>query len=645
MEQKPEVGSTKTGIRLADLMRMMQLREIERQLQPTIFAEPEQDETEEEEEMKEAMEETDEEEMKEEVVEIVKNEKEPIKKEKGMEENRKGVAEEEVKEGSVRNVKNEKETIEKEEEVMEGLREEEVRAETVRRMGGSGKEGQIPIKREEKMEKNIDELEEGEMREEWMPIEEETINAEARSTDSEIPEILGDVNIPGTGAVPTTRALARRRQRQNRKKRIADLKQVNRSNELEEEMREGKDKVMMEEMGIQYQEDMSKSEEMLRAGRSSDEPENLVGKGESMPATEPIPNSRQRRIRKRTFERRQNRAMKKTEWKEKNRHIHVRNLNKDRARKALEGCVTTVAHFNHRAYGSAGSSATQTRRGISSLDSLLEMGYQYIPADDKAFAVIDGDDRLILVRVKRPSGNTSLAENLDDYMKMIQPLARRAYLNRGPFSQTRIGVHHDTKNKTPHMFPVRSRILAKRLKTLLESPAALGLTKHIWSKFLDQKTEEIREKVPHDDAAYWLESTWTSCTLNVGPRTVIQPYIADEHLACGICALYVTGQFDSTKGGHVVFDDIQLIMEACPGDLFLYPSGLLTRSSTPVGPEEVRRSIMFWTCADTVRHFDMSHTNTENESETKYTDAYKHAEAMFQAALKRFHTLDELKAW
>ncbi|KAG8802955.1 hypothetical protein FRC17_006298 [Serendipita sp. 399] len=583
MEQKPEVGSTKTGIRLADLMRMMQLREIERQLQPTVFVEPQQDETEEEEEMEEAMEETNEEEMKEEVVEIVKNEKEPIKKEERMEGNMKGVEEEEVKEGSLRNEGNEKETIKKEEEVMEGLREEEVRAETVWRMGGSGKEGQIPIKREEGMNKNMNELEEGETREERMPIEEETINAEARSMESKIPEKEGDVNIPGTGAVPTTRTLARRRQRQNRKKRIAELKQVNRSNELEEEMKEGKEKVMMEEMGIQNQEEMSKAEETLKAERSLDEPENLVGRGESMPATEPVPVLRQRKIRKRTFERRQNRAM----WKEKNRHIHVRNLNKDRARKALEGCVTTVAHFNHRAYAGARDSATQTRRGISSLDSLLEMGYQYIPADDKAFAVIDGEDRLILVRVKRPSGNNSLAETLDDYMKTIQPLARRAYLNRGPFSQIRIGVHYDSKNKTPHMFPVRSRTLAKRLKTLLASLAALGLTKHIWSKFLDQKTEEVKEKVPHDDAAYWPESTWTSCTLNFGPRTVIQPYIADEHLACGICAL------------------------------------------TPVGPEEVRRSIMFWTCADTVRHFDMSHTNTENESETKYTEAYKHAEATF----------------
>ncbi len=98
---------------------------------------------------------------------------------------------------------------------------------------------------------------------------------------------------------------------------------------------------------------------------------------------------------------------------------------------------------------------------------------------------------------------------------------------------------------------------------------------------------------------------FAATTFNLGPQTATIPHRDNGNLAFGLCAVYVCGGHQAENGGLLVFHDLKKAFRTRAGDLFIFPSALLTHSNTLVAAGAKRRSIVFWTAAEAVRFVDL----------------------------------------
>ncbi|KAJ7258331.1 hypothetical protein C8J57DRAFT_1516229 [Mycena rebaudengoi] len=74
-------------------------------------------------------------------------------------------------------------------------------------------------------------------------------------------------------------------------------------------------------------------------------------------------------------------------------------------------------------------------------------------------------------------------------------------------------------------------------------PACLTIT----SSICGLSTHEIPTYV-----AAFLNSIWSACTFNMGPKTCALGHRDFSNLASGWCSIMALGYFDYTKGGHLI---------------------------------------------------------------------------------------------
>jgi hypothetical protein len=85
-------------------------------------------------------------------------------------------------------------------------------------------------------------------------------------------------------------------------------------------------------------------------------------------------------------------------------------------------------------------------------------------------------------------------------------------------------------------------------------------------------------------------SVFFCAAFNFGPNVWTFCHHIVLNLVFGWCAIQALGEFDPTKGGHLVLWDLNLIVEFPPGALILLPSATLVHSNVPVAPGEKRAS-------------------------------------------------------
>ena len=92
-----------------------------------------------------------------------------------------------------------------------------------------------------------------------------------------------------------------------------------------------------------------------------------------------------------------------------------------------------------------------------------------------------------------------------------------------------------------------------------------------------------------DHRGQYCNEVRTSCTaINFGPR--VGTYKHRDMLNCpyGMCVIQALGNFDHTKGGHLILGQLNLMMEFPAGFLALIPSATITHSNSPVSRNETR---------------------------------------------------------
>lgn len=116
-------------------------------------------------------------------------------------------------------------------------------------------------------------------------------------------------------------------------------------------------------------------------------------------------------------------------------------------------------------------------------------------------------------------------------------------------------------------------------------------------------------------------SIFPCCAFNLGP--CVCAYKHRDHLNCpfGMCAIQPLGDYDYTRGGHIILWELGLIIEFPPYYLLLIPSALITHSNTPTAKGETRVSIAHWCPGALLRYID-NHFQTEEKFRTKDPEGF-----------------------
>ncbi|KAF8202577.1 hypothetical protein K438DRAFT_2102006, partial [Mycena galopus ATCC 62051] len=94
---------------------------------------------------------------------------------------------------------------------------------------------------------------------------------------------------------------------------------------------------------------------------------------------------------------------------------------------------------------------------------------------------------------------------------------------------------------------------------------------------------------------------WSACTFNLGPRTCTLGHRDFANLAFGWCAITALGNFDFTRGGHLILWDCKLILKFPPGATILIPSASIFHSNIPIAEGERRYSFTQYTAGGLFR--------------------------------------------
>lgn len=90
----------------------------------------------------------------------------------------------------------------------------------------------------------------------------------------------------------------------------------------------------------------------------------------------------------------------------------------------------------------------------------------------------------------------------------------------------------------------------------------------------------------------FIYSAFPAATCNFGPRAITSFHKDFKNKASGLLALTSFGDFDPTRGGHIVLKDLKLIIQFPPGSTILFLSCVLEHANLPVADHEFRFSFV-----------------------------------------------------
>ncbi|KAJ7737112.1 hypothetical protein B0H16DRAFT_1326103, partial [Mycena metata] len=140
-------------------------------------------------------------------------------------------------------------------------------------------------------------------------------------------------------------------------------------------------------------------------------------------------------------------------------------------------------------------------------------------------------------------------------------------------------------------------------------------------------------------------SIFFCAAFNFGPNVWTFRHRDVLNLAFGWCSVQALGDFDPTKGGHLVLWDLKLVIEFPPGALILLPSATVAHSNVPVADGEERVSFTQFSAGGIFRYIDNGCRTVEELAEAD-PEEYEHLTAQmagrWKEGLALLSTIDEL---
>lgn len=113
------------------------------------------------------------------------------------------------------------------------------------------------------------------------------------------------------------------------------------------------------------------------------------------------------------------------------------------------------------------------------------------------------------------------------------------------------------------------------------------------------------------------------------------------------CTIAALGRFDYTRGGHIVLDELKLIIEFPHGHTVSIPSASITHYNIPVAEGDVRVSITQYCSGSIFRYVNNGFcidNVLEKEDPVRYTKAKAHKPDRWRLSLGLFSTMGDIKA-
>lgn len=95
-----------------------------------------------------------------------------------------------------------------------------------------------------------------------------------------------------------------------------------------------------------------------------------------------------------------------------------------------------------------------------------------------------------------------------------------------------------------------------------------------------------------------------SAAFNLGNRVATKKHIDAQNCPFGWCLITALGDFDSTKGGHLVLWDLGIVLEFPAGACICLPSALISHSNIPTNANETRMSFTQYCPGEIFRHIE-----------------------------------------
>ncbi|KAF8178808.1 hypothetical protein K438DRAFT_1604469 [Mycena galopus ATCC 62051] len=154
----------------------------------------------------------------------------------------------------------------------------------------------------------------------------------------------------------------------------------------------------------------------------------------------------------------------------------------------------------------------------------------------------------------------------------------------------------------------------------------------------------LRQHLPHLRRPF-NSSVFFGAAFNFGPNVWTFRHRDILNLAFRWCAVQALGNFDATRGGHLVLWDLKLVVEFPAGALILLPSATIVHSNVPVQQGEERASFTQFSVGGIFRYVNNGFQAAESLQE-KDSEGYERMMALrvsrWEEGLGLLSTLDEL---
>ncbi|KAJ7254117.1 hypothetical protein B0H12DRAFT_1202425 [Mycena haematopus] len=192
----------------------------------------------------------------------------------------------------------------------------------------------------------------------------------------------------------------------------------------------------------------------------------------------------------------------------------------------------------------------------------------------------------------------------------------------------------------------RPRLLAQKdiIRMANFASAAFALWAPRLHAYYVDYNQRLSAHLPHLHRPF-PKSVFSCAAFNFGPRVRTFKHRDVCNLPFGWCAIQALGEFDATKGGHLVLWDIKVVVEFPAGALILLPSATVAHSNVPVQATEERISFTQFTAGGLFRYVDNGFQTQEQlaeEDPAAHERMVEKKETRWAEGLALFSNVDEL---
>ncbi|KAF6743218.1 hypothetical protein DFP72DRAFT_828408, partial [Ephemerocybe angulata] len=219
--------------------------------------------------------------------------------------------------------------------------------------------------------------------------------------------------------------------------------------------------------------------------------------------------------------------------------------------------------------------------------------------------VVDEKDRMIAAIIDKPT-QSDWSAVVDEAARCLRTVRRTGLehkvfneedvnTRRGSFLQVPVGVSFGGGQKVRILFPGVQSSKSVTVPSTVHHPdnLAAGAFAFLNPKLFHRYSTDINtlfERQP-ELIRNFSNSAFPAASFNCGPTSVSFGHHDFNNLSFGLCALTPLGNFDYTRGGHLILFELKLVLEFPAGSTGLVPSSALRHGNTGIQPGEDRLSI------------------------------------------------------